>query len=311
MSPFFSVIIPVFNRAYRLSCVLQSLKDQTFKDFETIIIDDASTDNSYEVAQAFDLQNKKILRNEVNSERCVTRNKGINEAKGKYICFLDSDDEFLPSHLAVFYNFLKNNREPEAMVFSNSFIQFEDGRQIEKNVPVFPGDNKFAYLLKYTPNPARVCVAQNILQKEQFDPAIPGVEDLDLWLRIAKKHAVFHIPEFTSIYYIHLESYTLGDRLRFQKELKYFKYIFQKPELGSELPTSSKKRLLSRSHYFIACQYFDEKNTLKTLKHSSFSLVLQTKWMEKHQKRSLFVMIGYSLPFIGSILKKTWRLTKR
>ena len=98
MSPFFSVIIPVYNRAKRLPYVLQSLKEQTFQDFEVIVVDDCSTDNSLEVAQRFDMPNMRVLHNEQNRERCYTRNRGIEEARGKYICFLDSDDYHLPNH---------------------------------------------------------------------------------------------------------------------------------------------------------------------------------------------------------------------
>ena len=87
---FFSVIIPVYNRAHRLPYVLESLKKQTFQDFETIIIDDASTDASYQVAVDYDIPNKVVLKNGKNSERCISRNRGIEVARGQYICFIDS-----------------------------------------------------------------------------------------------------------------------------------------------------------------------------------------------------------------------------
>src|SRR5574344_408828 len=111
---FFSIIIPLYNREARITRTLDSLCSQTFQDFETIIVDDASTDNSYNVALAYELQNKTVIRNEKNSERCVTRNRGIEIAQGQYICFLDSDDYHLPTHLQTLYNAIQEKQFPQA-----------------------------------------------------------------------------------------------------------------------------------------------------------------------------------------------------
>ena len=96
----FSIILPTYNRAHRINRAIESILEQRYSDWELIIVDDASTDNTEEVIQPY-LSDLRIryLKNETNQERCVSRNIGIYTAKGDYICFLDSDDYHLPHHL--------------------------------------------------------------------------------------------------------------------------------------------------------------------------------------------------------------------
>lgn len=305
--PFFSVIIPVFNRAGRLANVLDSLANQSFHDFETIIIDDASTDNTYEVASKHPLTNKLLLKNSENRERCGSRNLGIKAAKGKYICFLDSDDLFLPNHLENFYHFILKNQLPKAMFFSNCYLENEIGVREEKEVPLYPGKNKFAYLLRYTPNPARVCISREILEEIQFDPAIPGIEDLDLWLRIALKYPLIHLPVLTSVYSIHPESYSYGDSLRYEKELNYFHYVFNKSELKNRLPLFSRSRLISKTHYHLAAKYFELNSARKVFVHSLRAFFYHPAFSDVKRNFSIFVMLIYSTPVVGSFIRNTYR----
>lgn len=91
-----SVIVPIYNTEKYLERTLNSIKDQTYKNIEIICINDASTDNSFEILKKYKEQNSdlsiQILKNETNSGLSFTRNKGIKYAKGDYICFIDSDD---------------------------------------------------------------------------------------------------------------------------------------------------------------------------------------------------------------------------
>lgn len=96
--PFFSVVIPVYNRGNIVGSAVQSVLDQTFADFEIILVDDGSTDNSVSVARAIKDERLRVLC-QPNAGGSAARNRGIDEATGKYIAFLDSDDNFLPRHL--------------------------------------------------------------------------------------------------------------------------------------------------------------------------------------------------------------------
>ena len=310
-NPFFSVVIPVFNREKTISKTIQTCLDQTFIDFEIIVVDDCSTDQSITRIQDFKDPRIKLITQEINSERCISRNKGIELSTGQYICFLDSDDLFLPNHLDNFYSYLKSLSFPVAMIFSNSFLGYSDGSCIKKNVPLFNSENKFSYLLKYTPNPARVCTSRIILEKFQFDPKIPGIEDFDLWLRIATKFPVFHSEEFTSIYSIHEDMYSINSSKRFESELRMFKYVFNKGILKNILPKKSTRRLLSMCHFHLAKNTFDNESRSSLYYHSFKSFTLYPKGYNGKTNKILFVNALYTLPLFGMLFKKSISFIKK
>jgi glycosyltransferase involved in cell wall biosynthesis len=97
--PEVSVIIPTYNRANIISRAIRSVLAQTYENFEIIIIDDGSTDNTEEVIQSFSERRIRYLRHKVNRGRGTVRNKALTEARGEYIAFLDDDDEWLPTKL--------------------------------------------------------------------------------------------------------------------------------------------------------------------------------------------------------------------
>lgn len=300
---FFSIIIPSYNRAEIIKKTIDSVLRQSFEDYEIILIDDASADNTEHVIKLINSAKIKYFKNTVNSERCISRNNGINIATGKYICFLDSDDLFLENHLQVLHDNILQKNEPEAMFFSNSFLGFENGERIEKEVPGFDEINKFEYLLRYTPNPARVCVSKTILNSVCFDKNIPGIEDLDLWLRIANRYPIFHIQKYTNIYYIHDEMYTLADKERYTKELSFFKYVANKPELKNKLPKHSMNRLFSMCHFHLAVEADQRHESLSLFRNGFSSFLLCPKGYNGKSNKILLVMFLYNLPFIGKILK--------
>jgi glycosyltransferase involved in cell wall biosynthesis len=97
--PEVSVVIPTYNRAKVLSRAVKSVLNQGYRDFEIIVVDDGSTDNTEQVVGAFDKQQVKYVRHEKNMGPAAARNTGIGHANGKYIAFQDSDDEWFPQKL--------------------------------------------------------------------------------------------------------------------------------------------------------------------------------------------------------------------
>lgn len=108
-NPFFSVIIPVYNTENYLKECLDSIKNQTFKDIEVICIDDKSTDNSLEILEEYSKNDKrfKILKNTENMGQGTSRNRAIDESKGKYIALIDSDDKIDLNTFEEIYHFIK------------------------------------------------------------------------------------------------------------------------------------------------------------------------------------------------------------
>ena len=302
LSPFFSIIIPLYNRRSRIDRAVNSVIAQTFTDWELIIVDDCSSDGSWEHIQAYTDPRIRVVRNAINSERSITRNKGIALAKGKFICFLDSDDFHLPEHLQLLNTHILEKGQPEAMFFTNAWDENELGQRGERMCPALEAHNLFHYILTYTFNPQRVAVHRQMLVEEQFDPAIPGLEDLDLWLRLAAKYPVFQIPVRSTVYVKHAEAYS-SNTLKYAKELQYFTHIFAKPEFKILLPSKSKNRLLSMCHFHIA-QIAFEKNDYACLRfHGLRSFLLYPRGYNHKTNKSLVVMLLYSIPILGAVLR--------
>lgn len=102
-SPFFSIIIPTYNRADLIAATLRSVQTQNFADFEVLIVDDGSRDATAEVVRPFLADARFQYLPKVNAERGAARNYGLDRAAGEYVIFLDSDDLFHPEHLATLH----------------------------------------------------------------------------------------------------------------------------------------------------------------------------------------------------------------
>jgi glycosyltransferase involved in cell wall biosynthesis len=103
MTPYFSIIIPMFNREGFIARALRSCLDQAFADFEVVVVDDASTDGSVEVVQGFSDPRIRLERHAINRGRCPARNTGMAVARGAWFIFLDSDDELVPGALEAIH----------------------------------------------------------------------------------------------------------------------------------------------------------------------------------------------------------------
>lgn len=129
--PKVSVIVPVYNSEQELRDCLDSLVEQTEKDIEIIVIDDASTDNSPEIEAEYQKKypNVKVYRNERNLGQSETRNRGVELAEGDYIAFLDSDDYVNPGMYEELYQAAVDNNMPELIVTGLSFVKGNEYRK--------------------------------------------------------------------------------------------------------------------------------------------------------------------------------------
>ena len=98
-TPLVSVVIPTYNRSKELARAIKSVLNQTYQNFEILVVDDGSEEDLRVVCDSFNDQRIKFLRNDTHINANVARNRGIKEAQGEYIAMLDSDDEYLPHHL--------------------------------------------------------------------------------------------------------------------------------------------------------------------------------------------------------------------
>ena len=114
---FFSVIIPLFNKETYIKATLNSVLNQTFSDFEIIIINDGSTDESFEIVKTFNDERIQLIHQE-NLGLCASRNIGIKKAKGKFVAFLDADDLWMEDFLQTIFNLI--NLQKSYSVFATN-----------------------------------------------------------------------------------------------------------------------------------------------------------------------------------------------
>ena len=234
--PLFSIILPTYNRASFLRRSIGSILSQTFSDFELLIIDDASTDNTKEIIDGFKDERIRYIRNEKNIERSASRNKGIELSTGKYICFLDSDDAFRQDHLKIFYDFIINNNEPSGLIYSAFQRNFDNGETEE--ISMFPAqeENIIEWIIKeQLPPPSTVCIRKEILVKPNFNANFVINEDVELWVRIASEYPLFFTNKTTLDFYIHDKNTKFVNNDPCFEQMKVLKYIYNDKKLRKNI----------------------------------------------------------------------------
>jgi len=192
LSPKVSVIMPVYNGQDYLCQAIESILSQTFTDFEFIIIDDGSTDNSFHIMQTYKDPRIVMIRNETNLNLVASLNKGLNVAKGKYIARMDADDISLPERLARQVEFMDENLSiglcgTWAELFGEceqSFWRFTDNPDIAKCMLIFG-----CCIVHPSVMFRRTIVETGLCY------SYPNAEDYALWVHIAQKYRITNIPE--------------------------------------------------------------------------------------------------------------------
>ena len=194
-----SIILPTYNRASLLPRALTSIRAQTFEDYELIIIDDGSEDNTDEVVHgfvdAFCGRLRYIKQN--NSGASVARNAGINRATKELVAFMDSDDVWQPEKLLLQVELM---REQHASASFTDFYTFNDrgvvtGHHIAPAgfaPTVYPKLFEVRYNVIVTPSV--IVRKSSLLSSGLFDPELSICEDIDLWGRVSRKQEFVHIP---------------------------------------------------------------------------------------------------------------------
>jgi glycosyltransferase involved in cell wall biosynthesis len=193
--PFFSIIIPVYNRLELLKTALKSINNQNFKSYEIIVIDDGSTDDLFESLHIADFDNLVLIKNFKNKGASGARNSGIEIAQGQWIAFLDSDDWWHENKLSILHNYITNY--PSFGVF------YSGAFSVERNSNVTPilakeiiGD--ISNFLGRT-NPIRAfssLVVKKIYlnQAGNFDELLPARQDIDLYYRLSSLYHFYYVP---------------------------------------------------------------------------------------------------------------------
>lgn len=248
MNLYFSIVIPTYNRAHLIGRTLDSVAAQTCQDFEVIIVDDGSTDNTASVIQPWQSTRFRYYQKE-NAERASARNYGASLARGRYVYFLDSDDTLYPHHLATAYTTILAHSLPPMVVLGYD-IRNEHGetRYVEQI------HDLRKQILEGNPLSCHgVFLRKDVISQDRFCERrdLSGFEDWELWIRLIARHSVVVNPVITSSLTEHSERSVLTDSeekikkkvLAFQEEV--VKDIVAKQMFGARL----KRAVASASTY--------------------------------------------------------------
>ena len=190
-----SVVMSVFNDENWLKYSIESILNQTFRDFEFIIVDDGSTDNTYDALRVYSNHNNILSYRIKNSERGAARNYGASMARGKYLNFFDSDDIALENHTKVASSKILELNNPPLFNLSYAY-KFEN--KIKNIVLSGKINNKL-----YSNNIIScngVFIRKDIFEKNKFSENrdLSGSEDWHLWIRLASQYEIFSFKEITT-----------------------------------------------------------------------------------------------------------------
>lgn len=192
MKPRFSIIVPLYNKAPYVRKALESIISQTFSDWECIIVDDGSTDNSLSVVKGLKIEDRRLkIILQKNAGVAAARNRGVKESKGEYVCFLDADDWWEATYLEEMDRLIKEY--PDAGLYATNYVYYKPGKthvalKLERGYMNYPE----AYLYGEMP----VCTGAACMPRKVFDEmggfpvGIKLGEDFLLWAKTAQHYKV-------------------------------------------------------------------------------------------------------------------------
>lgn len=191
-NPLVSVIIPTYNRGRIVKEAIDSVLAQNFTDFELIVVDDGSTDNTQDILSSY--KKDIIVFHQENKGVSSARNRGIVSASGQFIAFLDSDDLWLPKKLSIHVNFF--NANPHALICQTEEKWLRNGIRVnpKKRHKKLSGDIFEHSLYLCLVSPSAVMIKRSLFEKTgMFDESLPACEDYDMWLRVSSRYPVYLI----------------------------------------------------------------------------------------------------------------------
>jgi len=296
-----SIILPTHNRDVLLPRAIKSVLNQTFKDFELIIVDDGSTDNTEETIKKFQGKDKRIvyIKNKKNRGAAVSRNKGIKVAKGEYIAFQDSDDEWTLEKLEKQIKIFQRLPNTFGVIYSDALVVNKNGE--EEHLSTLPIQYKKIFNKKTLDYQGLNVFPPSVLMKKEcfskvgfFDERLPAMEDLDFFTRLSQHYKFYYLKEPLFIYHKEKEGISANNYYLFLARKILLKKYFGK--------IKKEKKFLSRQYYnvgFFACLSSEMKTGKKYLYKSIkvYPLGLKTLII------FLFSLLGYNI-FTSIIMLK-------
>jgi glycosyltransferase involved in cell wall biosynthesis len=198
--PFFSVIIPTYNRKHYVKIAIESVLRQDFDDYELIVVDDGSSDGTEVYLKQVGFGPRCRYLYQANKGPSAARNSGIRQAQGEYICFLDSDDRFVHYKLSVAHEYIQ--QYPDYRIFHTEELWYRDGAYLaQKDCHTKPEGFCFEQALTI----CCVSLSTAVVHRSVFDTvglfdeAFYSCEDYDFWLRALQSFPIKLIPQYLTI----------------------------------------------------------------------------------------------------------------
>lgn len=230
-----SIIIPLYNKEKSISATIQSVLNQSYTDFELLIVDDGSTDKGASIAASYPDARIRVIH-KANGGVCSARNRGIQEAEGEFIALLDGDDqwdkEYLAEQVKMIHDF------PEAAMWGINFAELNNGQLIRKLATGLP-DGYRGYVENYFEMKGRVsdlfCSSSVVIRKEifermgMFDERLKYSEDIDMWFRIIANYPVAFYDKYMAWYLYDAENRAMNRERLLKYWLPYYVDKYKDP----------------------------------------------------------------------------------
>lgn len=244
IEPLVSIITPLYNSEKFIEETIKSVLSQTYNNWEMLIVDDCSTDNGVEIVEKYQVKDKriKLIRLSKNGGGAVARNKGIEEAKGDYIAFLDSDDLWHYQKLEKQIKFMKKNNY--TFTFTKYQQMNEKGEKLDRYINV-PKTLTYRQTLLKNPIGCLTVIYNSKELGKIYMPLIRKRQDYALWLKILKKGIIAHGLNENLSYYRLLENSISSNKISL---IKYQWKLYRKIE----------KLSILESFFYLNCVIFQK-----------------------------------------------------
>ena len=264
---------------------INSVLDQSYRNWELIVVDDGSTDNTKEIVSEVVKKDKRVKYFfKENKERSAARNQGIKIASGEWICFLDSDDLYHRSHLEKFKKLINKNNKQPALYFCGLGKNIFDNENYHYNNT---HKNNIEFILLNTVGTPRACSTKKILQEHKFNETLFIGEDMKLWSRILIDYELYFHHHKT---FIQLEHKNRSINLASSNEcLKTLKYILRNNK--KVVRKSIKSEVLSNEYFNISKHYLQKNKEICALYYLLKSIFIDLRNIKNRHKLLLILSI--------------------
>lgn len=261
--PFFSIVIPTYNRAHFIAATLASVQQQQFPDWEVLVVDDGSIDNTAEVVGQFTDSRIQYFP-KVNGERGVARNYGLARANGEYVIFLDSDDRLLPTHLITLHAKIQELNHPNFIATKYNFDR--SGMLIDSDLAgVGEGWYGLDFFVRGNALACNICVRRQnpALKPFEEDRRYAAVEDWMFMLENMQQDRVYIVDAVTLTMNDHDARSMRADNISLVRKLQLaLKWMLLRVTL-----TSAQRRVLAgRVYYLCAIHTYADNHRAEALR---------------------------------------------